>query len=62
LVKYKYSNAEKDKLFVEWDNVLGYNLSKDLIGWIDQVGFPVVKVLSSKFTDNSCELELEQTR
>lgn len=47
-------------LLREWDNVLDNNVSKKMLTWIDQLGFPLLTVTSEEFGDQEVTLTINQ--
>jgi len=47
-------------LLREWDNVLDNNVSKKMLTWIDQLGFPLLTVTSEEFGDKEVTLTINQ--
>mmetsp|Transcript_95567 Transcript_95567/g.206196 ORF Transcript_95567/g.206196 Transcript_95567/m.206196 type:complete len:132 (-) Transcript_95567:1239-1634(-) len=58
---YKYGNATKTELFQQWDKSTGDNISVKLGDWINQTGYPILEVKSSRTLSDSVVLDVNQS-
>jgi len=59
--RHKYGNTETHHLWQAWADVSGKPLPDMMGSWTEQMGHPVLKVLTDPFTGNASKIECEQS-
>lgn len=57
---YAYKNTETNDLWQAWTDVSGIPVAKLMKTWTMRMGYPYLKVVSEKWSDNAVEFTLEQ--
>jgi len=58
--RFKYSNTRTIDLWTAWEEVSNKPIREMMASWTEQMGFPVIKVMSEKWAANEVEFELQQ--
>lgn len=62
LTKFKYANTVTEDLWECLEKASGKQVVNIMQGWVQQMGFPKVKVVSNVQEKNGCRLVIEQTK
>jgi len=60
--RHAYGNTETVDLWNAWSEVSGKDVSALMKSWTTVIGYPYLKVVSEKWTDDAVEITLEQRR
>lgn len=59
--RHKYGNTETTDLWRAWVESSGKPVDEIMASWTEQMGFPVITVLDSQFTDTTATLKVKQS-
>ncbi len=59
--KHKYGNTETYNLWDAWEASSGMPIGEMMKSWTEQMGYPVLKVISSSFANGKATIKLQQS-